>query len=700
MISGYAGINGTHTKLGNGPWLRAQEVTVARLAQYQPDSLLYTFNQVADIAPLGPPPSGWQAPSCELRGHFTGHYLSASARAVQCGYTDLRPNLERVVHGLRSCQNAIGSGYLSGFPESLVDQVIAGEQVWAPWYTLHKIGQGLLDAHVYADVPFAGTICQAMILWINTRVKALSDGEMQRMLVTEHGGMTDFLVQAANAFSCPIALALAQRFVHQDVVDAIDEEHWDWFVGRHANTQIPIVIGMAQLGFSVNNTHFITLARRFVDKVLSEWTYPNGGNSDLEHFGALASLHKHLSAETSETCNTHNLAKLIILLSTVGGCKGWDSWLNGAIENHLLAARAPNGSGLMYYFPLSPGATKKFDTANHDFWCCSGTGIETPFHLPNWIIREDITRHCYEVIQPIPCVMQTPGGGIITVQPVEHDGRVVVQATQGISVVLSPVVSVSSEPRWVAFANDPTTGSFFCGNQLIAFSGPAAPLAIGCIIADVLNMLRHANDGRTVPPDVLTIIPPPSVPVYFKPISLVADEAYSAVIRGFETRDTLSKWSADEDAHIREQAALDRMTFDKLTCGDTSSEMAHETHVEGKGYSGKLGTFSVRDIRAGGALTTRIMLPHSGPYCIAITYWGGEFRRTFTVEIGIGNTYVQTLDHDNPGKPVTFIYPIHQNPPISDNCHVVITASPGGYAGLLIDIRSICMDCKDRQRFK
>ena len=700
MTSGYAGVNGTYVQLTNGPWLRAQERTVARLAQYQPDSLVFTFNQVAGIEPLGDAPSGWQAPSCELRGHFTGHYLSASARAVQCGYAELRPNLERVVQALRACQNAIGSGYLSGFPESLVDQVIAGEQVWAPWYTLHKIGQGLLDAHVCADIPFAGPMCQSMITWINTRVKALSDDEMQRMLATEHGGMADFLVQAANAFSCPTALALARRFVHQDVVEAIEKDHWDWFVGRHANTQIPIVMGLAQLGFSVNNTHLVTLARRFVNKVLSEWTYPNGGNSDLEHFGALTSLHKHLSAETSETCNTHNLVKLIILLSTAGSCASWDTWLNRALENHLLAARAPNGSGLMYYFPLSPGATKIFDTENHDFWCCSGTGIETPFHLPSWIIREDTTEHCYEVIHPIPCNLQAPSGRILTVQSVEHGGRVVVQATQGISVVLSPVLNISPEPRWVAFPHDPTTGSFFCGNQLIAFTGPAAPLAIGCIIADVLKMLSHVNNLRAVPPDVLTIIPAPVEPVYFMPISLVAEEAYSAVIRGFETRDALSNWSADEDAHIGEQAALDQLTFDKCTCGDASSEMTHETLAQGKGYAGKLGNFSVRDIRDGGSLSTRIMLPPSVPCCIAITYWGGEFRRTFTVELGFGNTTIQTLEHDNPGKPVTFIYPIRRNMPYFDTCHVVITPSPGGYAGLLLDIRSIYMDCKEPQRFK
>jgi len=326
-------------QITGGPWLAAQDVTAKRLGAYRLDDLLYSFRQTAGLAPAGTPQKGWQAPTSELRGHFTGHYLSAVARAIRCGFVELTPNIERVVTGLRDCQNAIGSGYVSAFPETFIDRVITREKVWAPWYTLHKIGQGLLDAHCISETPLAGDVCRKFIGWVQQRMDALSDTELQRMLETEHGGMSDFLAQAAMVFDDASMLTLAKRFLHEEVIRAIQEDNWKWFEGRHANTQIPIVIGMARIGIFEHDNTLIDAAATFVNQVLIGWTYPNGGNSDLEHFGLFGRQHDHISAETTETCNTHNLAKLVTLLSTVQPHSHWDAWLNHACENHLLAAR-------------------------------------------------------------------------------------------------------------------------------------------------------------------------------------------------------------------------------------------------------------------------------------------------------------------------------------------------------------------------
>lgn len=84
-----------------GPWLEAQEITAKRIGAYRPDDLLHSFRQTAGLAPAGTPQKGWEAPISELRGHFTGHYLSAAARAIRCGFVELTPNIERVVTGLR-----------------------------------------------------------------------------------------------------------------------------------------------------------------------------------------------------------------------------------------------------------------------------------------------------------------------------------------------------------------------------------------------------------------------------------------------------------------------------------------------------------------------------------------------------------------------------------------------------------------------
>ena len=41
-------------------------------------------------------------------------------------------------------------GHLSAYPESVLERQAQIAGVWAPYYTLHKIGRGLLDAHTVA----------------------------------------------------------------------------------------------------------------------------------------------------------------------------------------------------------------------------------------------------------------------------------------------------------------------------------------------------------------------------------------------------------------------------------------------------------------------------------------------------------------------------------------------------------------------
>jgi DUF1680 family protein len=44
---------------------------------------------------------GWEAPKSELRGHFTGHYLSACAlRYASAGDSELKARGDQIVAGL------------------------------------------------------------------------------------------------------------------------------------------------------------------------------------------------------------------------------------------------------------------------------------------------------------------------------------------------------------------------------------------------------------------------------------------------------------------------------------------------------------------------------------------------------------------------------------------------------------------------
>src|SRR5258708_5013338 len=126
-----------------GPFKHAQELDRKYLLSLDPERLLHNYRVNAGLPSTAKPLGGWEAPDCELRGHFVGHYLSACAKMYAAtGDTTLKRNAEYVVTELARCQGALKSGYLSAYPESFIDRVEKRQRVWAPSYTLHKIFAG------------------------------------------------------------------------------------------------------------------------------------------------------------------------------------------------------------------------------------------------------------------------------------------------------------------------------------------------------------------------------------------------------------------------------------------------------------------------------------------------------------------------------------------------------------------------------
>lgn len=69
-----------------------------------------------------------------------GHYLSATAQMWASTHNDtLHEKMSALVSALSSCQDKIGTGYLSAFPTELFDRLEDLTPVWAPYYTIHKV---------------------------------------------------------------------------------------------------------------------------------------------------------------------------------------------------------------------------------------------------------------------------------------------------------------------------------------------------------------------------------------------------------------------------------------------------------------------------------------------------------------------------------------------------------------------------------
>lgn len=368
-------------RLGPGPFLEAQQRDAAYLLRLQSDRLLHTFRLNVGLPSTALPYGGWESPTVELRGHTMGHYLSACALMYRStGDAGLKRRIDYLVTELARCQAAspkagFNPGYLSAFPESFIDRVEARKEVWAPYYTLHKIFAGLIDAYELAGSTQALEVAKAMGNWVAFRVDRLTPAQMQASLETEHGGMTESLANLYAITGDKTYLRLAHAFDHAAVIDPLAEGK-DKLDGLHANTQIPKIIGAAREFELTGDARYRKIAETFWDRVALHRSYVIGGHSDREHFFPVTDFAHHLSAETAETCNTYNMLKLTEHLYDWDGQARWMDFYERGLYNHILASQDPARGMFVYLMALESGDFKTYSTPENSFWCCVGTGME------------------------------------------------------------------------------------------------------------------------------------------------------------------------------------------------------------------------------------------------------------------------------------------------------------------------------------
>lgn len=65
---------------------------------------------------------GWESPTCQLRGHFLGHWLSAAAHIyASTGDVEIKGKADRIVSELARCQGENGGEWAGSVPEKYLD---------------------------------------------------------------------------------------------------------------------------------------------------------------------------------------------------------------------------------------------------------------------------------------------------------------------------------------------------------------------------------------------------------------------------------------------------------------------------------------------------------------------------------------------------------------------------------------------------
>ena len=381
----------SNVRLGPGAFSAAAEANRRYLKTLPPDRLLHTFRLTAGLPTSAEPLGDWEKPDCELRGHFVGgHYLSACALSfASSGDEELKHNGDIMVRELAKCQEKLKTGYLSAFPVELFDRLRDGVNVWAPFYTIHKIMAGNLDMYLHAGNQQALETVEKMAHWVKSWTDPLSEPQMQRVLQVEYGGMGEVLCNLYGVTGNREYLDLARRFDKKSFLDPL-AAHRDELKGLHVNTHIPQVIAAARLYELTGDKKYWSISDYFWDEVTSERCYCTGGTSNLELWRSDPGiLSTQLSSETSEDCCAYNMMKLTRHLFEWSPQPRYMDYYERVLFNHRMGTIDPETGTTVYYLTLGNGYSKIYAKPFDSFWCCNGTGAEEFAKLTDTIYYHD-----------------------------------------------------------------------------------------------------------------------------------------------------------------------------------------------------------------------------------------------------------------------------------------------------------------------
>lgn len=694
-LKAYA-FNVSDVELLESPFTKARAATVQYLMKVEPDKLLSDFRAHAGLQPKAEKYGGWE--SSGLAGHTLGHYLSALA--LHYAATKDAECLRRVnymIKELKECQEARKTGYLGAIPkeDSMWSEVAKGNirsrgfdlnGAWSPWYTVHKIMGGLLDAYLYCGNKDALELNNRMADWTGNLVKNLSDSLIQQMLVTEYGGMNDVLVNTYAITGDKKYLDLSYKFHDKRVLDSLGMKY-DVLPGKHSNTQIPKVIGNARRYQLTGDRKDSTISKFFWETIVNHHSYATGGNSNYEYLSTPDQLNEKLTDNTMETCNTYNMLKLTRELFTISPSASLMDYYEKALYNHILASQDHETGMVTYFVSLRMGGKKQYSNEFRSFTCCVGTGMENHVKYGENIYFRGADESVY-VNLFIPSVLNYKQQGV----QIKQDGYIpstkktlfsitgsskksfalklrkpswakeVRVTLNGVNqnVSVGPDGYISLNRKWKdgdkiefipslnfytqSMPDNPNRRAVFYGPVLLAGvlgDKEPEPSEIPVFVTSqqdinqwiqpvATDSLAFATNGVGTPKEVALI-----------PFNQTRNEYYTVYWDVF----TPDEWAVKQKQYEQERAnarKLEESTVDILRMGEMQPERDHDFTGE-KIFAGDSHNSKFRSTRDGGFFTFKMKTDPTQNNTLICTYWGMDNRgRVF--DIFVNDTLLATED--------------------------------------------------------
>ncbi|UOG77494.1 glycoside hydrolase family 127 protein (plasmid) [Hymenobacter tibetensis] len=733
-------------KLLDSPFKVAEQADTKYLLKIEPDRLLADFREHSGLQAKGKRYGGWE--STGLAGHTLGHYLSACALAyASTGNIEFKRRVDYMVAQLDECQKARKTGYVGAIPkeDQLWAEVASGNirsrgfdlnGAWSPWYTVHKIMAGLLDAYLYGDNETALIINQGIADWTGNTIKGLDEAKMQEMMVCEYGGMAETLANTYALSGQKKYLDLSYRFYDKRILDPL-AARTDILPGKHSNTQIPKAIASARRYELTGDKKDAAIAEFFWQTVTDNHSYATGGNSNYEYLGEPGKLNDKLSENTTETCNTYNMLKLTQHLFAQHPSAKFMDYYERGLYNHILASQHHETGMTTYFVPLRMGGRKTYSDEFNTFTCCVGSGMENHVKYAENIYFQGQDGSVY-VNLFMPSELNWQEKGVTLRQdsqlPANTHVTFTVAAVKPSSFKLrlrrpqwtkNPQVRVNGKAvavapdaegylvldrKWKnndrveltlpadfyteALPDNPDRRAVFYGPTLLAgVLGTTEPEPVtGVPVLVTTNnsandwvkpvdakQLRFQTAGLGVPHDVPLI-----------PFNQTGNEYYTVYWDVF----TPEKWATQQrvyEAARKKQQELEAQTVDILRVGEMQPERDHSFIISEKAETGEEHGRKWRMVNEGGMMAFTLKVAPAKANTLLLTYWGMDNRgRVFDVLVDGEKIATEDLNKYKESRFYDISYSI---PPAltKDKQHVKVTfqAKPNNSAGPVYGIRNV-----------
>ncbi len=376
--------------------INALEKEVKYLLSLDTDKMLAGFRENAGIPGNKIRYGGWE--DSLIGGHAVGHYFTALAQAYANKMVSddnrviFKEKIDYILDVLDKCQKESKGkpGFLWASTildhdnvELQFDNVEEGKadifkEAWVPWYTMHKILDGIVNIYEYTGEQKALAIASRLGDWVYNRIFDWDETRQKTVLGIEYGGMNDVLYELYKYTGSDKHQAAAHAFDEVELYEKVFSGEEDVLDNHHANTTIPKFLGALNryIALGEGEEKYLEYAKCFFDMVLERHTYITGGNSEWEHFGKDYILDGERTNCNNETCNTYNMLKMSMRLFEITGNKRYADYYENTFINAILSSQNPETGMSMYFQPMASGYFKTYGRPYDNFWCCVGTGME------------------------------------------------------------------------------------------------------------------------------------------------------------------------------------------------------------------------------------------------------------------------------------------------------------------------------------